>query len=164
MGGPAVADGVPIKATDNFLQCKFEIDGQTWVSSEQYFQAAKFDPTNPVVAMIRKEHDGLKQWTIGSNARGMRSDWDVIRVDVMYKANYEKFRQNEDLRKALLATGNAEFKLHGTSPFWALWNAKILALVREQFKPDSERNEAIIAGLQDEMRNYREGEMKKGGK
>ena len=134
MGGPAVVDGQRIPATDNFLQCSFVIDGRTWISCEQYFQACKFPDTSDAFAKIVKERDGLAQWTIGRNARGVRTDWDEVRVDVMYRANYEKFFQCPSLLAELLATGTGAFSLHATSDFWAVWNAKILTVVREQLR------------------------------
>ncbi len=49
----------------------------------------------------------------------LRSDWDVYRIEVMRKAVYEKFTQNEDLKEKLLATGDRELIEHTKNDnFW----------------------------------------------
>ena len=40
--------------------------------------------------------------------KGLRADWEEVKVDVMYKAINAKFTQNEDLKKRLLATKDME--------------------------------------------------------
>ena len=41
MGGPGIIDGKEHPETDNFLPCKFIINGITYSSAENYFQCAK---------------------------------------------------------------------------------------------------------------------------
>jgi hypothetical protein len=51
----------------------------------------------------------------------------------MYKANKEKFKQNDALRAELLSTAG-DIRAGGFV-FWAKWNAVILLLLREELKP-----------------------------
>jgi ribA/ribD-fused uncharacterized protein len=51
--------------------------------------------------------------------RPLRSDWEVIKDDVMREALYAKFTQHHDLKEKLLATGNAKIIEHTTNDsYW----------------------------------------------
>ena len=121
---------------------KLEIDGFDWISTEQYFQAAKFyqpesarhmeyfniiqSTDSPMkcmyVARQKKKGGYAGNWVVNklTNKRtlnqvidkyqdlAIRADWDDVRNDVMYTALTAKFTQNEQLKKLLQETGNAE--------------------------------------------------------
>ena len=47
--------------------------------------------------------------TIGRDRNlNLRSDWEEIKQNIMYDAVYFKFKQNKDILRKLLDTGNAE--------------------------------------------------------
>lgn len=48
----------------------------------------------------------------------LRPDWDAVRERIMYKAVFEKFRQNPHLKRDLLSTGNAILVEHSKDAIW----------------------------------------------
>ena len=155
MGGPAISNGENIPATDNFLVCKFVIDGLTWISAEQYFQSCKFTSDNEAFSKIRNETDGMALWAIGRAGTGVRPDWESVKVDTMYKAVFEKFQQNADLKAQLLATGSSRFSFPPEeNGFWAEWNAKILETVREQLKPPDRQDTSLVDFMRQSFAQY----------
>eukprot|EP00759_Apiculatamorpha_spiralis_P040663 PhF_6_TR39448/c0_g1_i1/m.58621/K09935/K09935; uncharacterized protein len=156
MGGPATIEGVEVPCTDNFLNCRFVIDGTTYISAEQYFQASKFEPTNEAVAKLMKETDGESLWAIGRAGQGVRSDWEKVKVDMMLKANREKFSQNPPLAEQLLATGKKAITFPSDEGFWGTWNARILELIREEMAPvrDEEKIQKMLAEFDAYKKQY----------
>jgi ribA/ribD-fused uncharacterized protein len=54
-----------------------------------------------------------------SRARSLRRDWETVKVDVMREAVLAKFTQHPDLRRTLLATGDAALVEHTRrDAFW----------------------------------------------
>ena len=116
-------------------------------TTEHYFQSQKFiDPSiqhNIIDCNTPKEAS-----TIGRDRNlPIREDWDTIRVQIMYDAVYEKFKQNPEICKKLIATGDAYIIEETTKEnFWGCgpdYNGqntygKILCEVRKQL-----RNEVI---------------------
>eukprot|EP00935_MAST-01C_sp_MAST-1C-sp1_P000730 g730.t1 len=154
MGGPCLCDGREWDEMDNFLVAPFVIDGVEYASCEQYFQAQKFYD-DAYRRVIMAETDGDQLWSLGqSRQHPIREDWEELKVEVMYKANKEKFLQNEQLRAVLVAT-QGDIRAGGF-PFWAKWNAIILMLVREELKPASAKRDFALAGeLREEMERYK---------
>ena len=145
MGGPFAIDGKVVKCTDNFAQIPFELDGFTWISCEQYFQAAKFTD-EAYRARIRDEHDGMRQWMLGQSRKHKAlPDWMARRVDVMYRANLAKFQQNTEHAAALLATRGPIAHPGGHVGFWKTWNGRLLERVREELRPEHERDGPLLA-------------------
>eukprot|EP01060_Flectonema_neradi_P006853 TRINITY_DN14715_c0_g2_i1.p1 TRINITY_DN14715_c0_g2~~TRINITY_DN14715_c0_g2_i1.p1 ORF type:complete len:165 (+),score=23.61 TRINITY_DN14715_c0_g2_i1:40-534(+) len=154
MGGACECGGVTYQSMDNFEECKFTVDGETWISSEQYYQAMKFEDKS-YREKIRTEPNTAAHWKMGQTKEfPQRPDWSAVKVDVMYKGNFEKFSQNENFRKELIST-SGPIRAFGFS-FWKTWNSIILRRIREELKPPSERNEETLARLVDTMRQYRE--------
>ena len=92
----------------NFSPHRIELDGQSWPTTEHYFQAQKF---------VGTEHeDATRYAATPKNAammgrdrkRPLRADWEQVKDDVMRKAVRAKFSQHEEIRAVLLGTGNAE--------------------------------------------------------
>jgi len=92
----------------NFAPYAIELDGHHWPTVEHYYQAKKFphDPTwAPSVLTCRRPYD---IWRLARQlAPLLRADWDEVKEDVMRIALRAKFTQHEELRKRLLATGEA---------------------------------------------------------
>ena len=152
MGGPAHIDGEEHPETDNFLPCKFIIDGITYLSAENYFQCAK--TTNQADRdMVLKSGAGCSAWAAGQNVK-IRSDWELVKVDEMYKGNLAKFQQNEDLRNELLSSGTASIRFTGSTSFWNKWNGLILERIRAELRQNGEDDTHRAAEIQDAMDRF----------
>tara|TARA_Y100000310_G_scaffold61700_1_gene56950 strand:- start:89 stop:496 length:408 start_codon:yes stop_codon:yes gene_type:complete len=116
----------------NFYPCEFVINNETWNSTEQYYQAMKSDDIY-YRTKIKKETDGLECWIMGQEIV-IRDDWDKVKVDIMYKANLAKFKQNKKLRNILIST-EGELELNNGS-FWDYVNKWILESLKDYFKED----------------------------
>lgn len=106
----------------NFYQGKpIEIDGVSWKTAEHYFQAQKFvgDFTHLKGDVRAKDNAREAYKAAASNKAYWRTDWQQVKVSVMRRALYAKFSQDEDLRKSLCGTGNAQ--LVEASPIDAFW-------------------------------------------
>ena len=88
----------------------FVIDGIKYQTAEQYMMAQKamMAGDNETLNTIMRTKSPKKCKKLGRNIIGFDSDkWDVIKEDVVYRANIAKFSQNEALKQAILETGNA---------------------------------------------------------
>ena len=75
----------------------------------------------------------------------LRDDWEEVKDQIMYEIVLNKFSQNEELRKKLIATGD-EYLTEGNTwhdTYWGVCNGKgknklgkILMQVREELKLD----------------------------
>ncbi|CAG8564401.1 11678_t:CDS:2 [Funneliformis caledonium] len=103
----------------NFYEAEILIDGETWPTTEHYFQAQKF-PSNPEVQQQIKDFakPGLAA-KYGRKAQGLRPDWEQVKDDVMRTALKAKFTQHQTLKKLLLSTKDA--KLAEDSPTDSYW-------------------------------------------
>lgn len=89
----------------NFAHYDFELDGKKWMTSEHYFQAQKFIGTE-YVEIIRLLDNPMKAAEMGRDRKlPLREDWEQVKDDIMRKAVFEKFSQNEEIKKILLSTG-----------------------------------------------------------
>lgn len=92
----------------NFAHYKFIVDGICWNTSEHYFQAHKFIDKE-YFNIVRLADSPMEAANLGRSRKvPIRSDWEVVKDDIMRKAVYEKFAQNIDIRDILLNTGNEE--------------------------------------------------------
>lgn len=121
----------------------FVIDDVFYKTVEHYYQSQKFEDEK-----IKKEIINCKtpkEASIIGRDRSLplKKNWDKIKVGVMYKAVYEKFKQNPDLLEKLQNTGDAEIieetkkeNFWGCGPNYDGQNAfgKILCKVREDLK------------------------------
>ena len=82
---------LPISAaTDNFQLRRFVLDGREYQSVEQAYQALKFGnaPKHEGIRALRPRIDesasshGMRCWNAGQTGRGIRDDWDVVKVEV----------------------------------------------------------------------------------
>ncbi|HTI71469.1 MAG TPA: NADAR family protein [Candidatus Limnocylindria bacterium] len=107
-------------AFSNFSPHPFTLKGVIWPTSEHYFQAQKFADLQHQEE-IRKVASPMVAARMGrSRKRPLRSDWDVVKEDVMREALAAKFAQNLAIRSLLLATGDAELVEHTANDrYWA---------------------------------------------
>lgn len=153
MGGPATIDGETHPETDNFLPCNFVIDGINYVSAENYFQCAKTTNTTDR-DMVLKSGAGCSAWAAGQRIK-IRSDWESVKVDEMYKGNLAKFQQNDHFRNALLST-NGSIRFTGSTAFWNRWNGLILERIRAELRAASEEDHRRAAEIRDLMVKFAE--------
>ncbi len=123
----------------------FIVDGLSYNSSEHFFQSKKFEYSDPCYfETVRTSPSSNKAHQLGNTRNGgiLRPDWDAVKFDVMYQANFEKFSQNEELRKMLIDTGDKKIsQLSNNDKFWSVTPnggkdllGKILMNIRETLK------------------------------
>ena len=96
----------------NFYPTKFELDGKTFVSSEQYYQyqLAIFCGNNEFASKILATDDPLLQHRLGRKMKPAPDQWDIARAEQIMEAGVKaKFRQNEELKTELLSTSSKAF-------------------------------------------------------
>ena len=96
----------------NFAAYPIQLDGETWPTTEHYFQAQKFlDPH--LQQAIRQAKSPMIAARLGRDRKKpLRSDWESVKVEIMRTAVRAKFTQHEGLRTNLLATGDAVIVEH----------------------------------------------------
>jgi len=129
----------------NWYPAAVFLKGMIWPTSEHYYQAQKVAGTPFEETCRRAESPRLAFELTRRPEVPVRSDWDLVKVDVMRKAIHAKFTQNPDLKEQLLATG--DLVIVENSPvdyFWGIGAdgsgknllGKILMDVRGQLKAD----------------------------
>lgn len=92
----------------NFSRHSFELDGQSWMTSEHYFQAKKFIETG-YEEQVRMSSTPMEAANMGRDrSKPLRKDWEHVKDDIMRRAVLEKFKANNDAKKILLSTGDEE--------------------------------------------------------
>ncbi|KAI8050844.1 hypothetical protein BDF22DRAFT_622043 [Syncephalis plumigaleata] len=98
--------GEPYYEFTNFYQAPIYIDGYYWKTTEHYFQAQKFIHMPHLYHRILTARSARAAFSIArENNRHKRSDWELCKNGVMYKALYAKFMQHLILTRKLVATG-----------------------------------------------------------
>jgi ribA/ribD-fused uncharacterized protein len=104
--------------------CRFKIDGVVYNCTEQYMMAQK--------AVLFKDDDALAkimaatspriQKGLGRKVRGFnQSKWDACAREIVYRGNWAKFTQNDDLRQMLLATaGTTVVEASPSDTIWGI--------------------------------------------
>jgi ribA/ribD-fused uncharacterized protein len=142
----------------NYHDAPIVIDGETWRSTEFYYQAQKSvdpeyreairnatssDHAKGIGSDPRRSRKSRKRSWFQGRLEKMRADWDDIKLSVMRQAVAAKFGQNADLRAKLLATGDAEIIEDSThDDFWGLgrdgagtnWMGRLLMQLREALR------------------------------
>lgn len=92
----------------NFSPHGFAIDGTYWPTVEHYFQAQKFAGTDHETAIRRARTPGDAKGLGRTTAIPLRSDWEEVKDEVMYKAVLRKFQTHKEIRERLFATGSQD--------------------------------------------------------
>jgi ribA/ribD-fused uncharacterized protein len=103
----------------NFALYEIQLRGKTWPTSEHFFQAMKFDDRKHQDE-IRNANSPMLAASMGRDRkRKLRRDWERVKVGIMREAVEAKFRQHDELRAMLLATGDAKLVEHtDNDDFW----------------------------------------------
>ena len=127
----------------NFSRHPVTLKGKTWPTSEHYFQAQKFPGTEHEEEIRNASGPGEAARMGRQRSRPLRPDWEQVKDDIMREVVLAKFTQHDDLRRALLDTGDAELIEHtANDAYWADGGdgsgknmlGKILMEVREQLR------------------------------
>jgi ribA/ribD-fused uncharacterized protein len=96
----------------NFAPYPIQLDGQTWPTTEHYFQAQKsMDPDlRKRIRKAPRPHDAARLGR--SKEVDLRPDWERVKDGIMLEALRAKFTQHHHLRELLLATGDARLVEH----------------------------------------------------
>ena len=102
--------------------CSFEIDGIRYNCAEQYMMAEKarvFGDREMLDAILKTSNPkDIKAY--GRAVRGFDPlKWNGVKYDAVVRGNLAKFSQNQELKKFLLSTGDAE--LVEASPKDRIW-------------------------------------------
>lgn len=144
MGGSAYVDGCEKKVFDNFYKCSFVYKNKTWTSSEQAYQAMKFEDEE-YRERIRNEDEIAIVYFLGQNKYIKRTPkWETNenseKKRLMYEINKKKIFQNKELIDMLLSTKQKEIYYVGDR-FWGKkgkngvnWGGKILMQIRDELR------------------------------
>ena len=104
----------------NFAPYPSSDGSKIWPTSEHYFQAQKF-LVPQIQEKIRQIASPMDAALEGRNRQNpLRPDWEEVKDEVMHQALRMKFRQNPDIAKELLATGDAIIIEHTQNDaYWA---------------------------------------------
>jgi N-glycosidase YbiA len=96
----------PYGCFSNFSAHGFELENYWWHTSEHYFQAQKFVNTDfywfQKIQAIKAPKEAAK---MGRNRQHpLRTDWEEIKDEIMYRAVLCKFKTHLDIRQILLDT------------------------------------------------------------
>ncbi|MBW4672439.1 MAG: DUF1768 domain-containing protein [Cyanomargarita calcarea GSE-NOS-MK-12-04C] len=97
----------PYGCFSNFSPHGIKIQGTLWSTVEHYYQAQKFVGTvdEVVIPLIYAAETPEKAAALGRcSTRQLRSDWDVVKTQVMKEAVLIKFLTHASIRKVLLTT------------------------------------------------------------
>ena len=103
----------------NFARYPIELKDKMWPTSEHYFQAQKFVDTKHEEAIRLIESPKAAANMGRDRKKPLRSDWEVVKDDIMREAVFAKFTQHAELREVLNSTGEAILVEHTASDcYW----------------------------------------------
>lgn len=121
-GRPNVGGRITKTCLSQWFPCRFEADGTTYFTAEQYMMAQKAalfgDDKTRARIMAATEPRTFKQ--LGQQVKPFDGAvWDSHKKDIVIKGNLVKFGQNEALKSFLLSTGGKI--LVEASPYDHIW-------------------------------------------
>ena len=120
---------LPYGYLSNFSKYPIYHFGVLYKTAEHYYQSHKFLPNTKEWDDVINASTAAEAFRIGrnpSNYKCIRSDWDDIKLDVMYDAIILKFslEANAEIREQLLSTDDIE--LIEASPTDNFWGAGVM--------------------------------------
>jgi predicted NAD-dependent protein-ADP-ribosyltransferase YbiA (DUF1768 family) len=131
--GPLEIDGRFVKILDNFAEAKFVLDGLDWGSSEQAYQASKFEDVDVLhYASIYLSADAYEAYAKGqSRDHPIRPNFSDCRKDLMYRCNMAKIIQNKEIAELLVSsTGRIQFSVG--DGYWKTVLPEIMKAIRNE--------------------------------
>lgn len=110
--------------TKNGVKTLFVADGKEWKTSEQYFMwlKAKFFNDEEIAEQICHAEEPQKAKALGRKVKNFDAKkWSDVSSEMMYKACFAKFSQNEFLKKELLSDKRRGKKFVEASPIDVIW-------------------------------------------
>jgi ribA/ribD-fused uncharacterized protein len=103
---------------------KFVVDEIRYNSAEQFMMAekARLFKDNETLSKILETRNPLKAKQLGRQVRNFNINiWEKESINIVFKGNLEKFNQNPDLKKYLLATGKKILaETNPQDPIWGI--------------------------------------------
>ncbi len=99
----------PYGCFSNFSPHGIQIQGTYWSTVEHYYQAQKFVGSIDavIIPIIHAAPTPEEAAALGRcSTRQLRSDWNVVKTEVMREAVLKKFVTHGEIREILLDTGN----------------------------------------------------------
>ncbi len=140
---------IPYYETSYFVFSNFSphvviIGGIRYPTVEHAYHAAKFDDET-VKNEIKDARSPIEAFDLGRKYEHLRrSNWNEVKVGILYELVTEKVKQHEEVRLALLATGTEEIiEENPQDNFWGNGEdgkgqnqmGKILMRIRKELKP-----------------------------
>ncbi len=135
----------------NFWQCPLQYNGIIYPSVEHAYQAQKTTDIN-IQKYISQLSTPFQAKCFGKTIQ-KRSDWNQIKLQIMYELISKKFSENLTLKNLLLQTQDKILVEKNTwgDTFWGIYNnkgenylGKILMKVRQELKAKENNNEKNI--------------------
>lgn len=103
----------------NFSPHAVTMNGVLYPTAEHAYHAAKFDDEK-IKVEIRNARSPLEAYALGQKYKSQRrKDWDAIKIQVLHDIVTEKVKQHEEVKAALLATGDEEIvEVNPNDDFW----------------------------------------------
>lgn len=100
----------PYGCFSNFSPHPIEIQGTYWPTVEHYYQAQKFVGSEEEIIIIPSIHAAATPEEAAAlgrcGTRKLRSDWEMVKTDVMRAAVLKKFITHTEIQEVLLVTGD----------------------------------------------------------
>eukprot|EP01022_Parablepharisma_sp_SALTPOND_P006112 TRINITY_DN124748_c0_g1_i1.p1 TRINITY_DN124748_c0_g1~~TRINITY_DN124748_c0_g1_i1.p1 ORF type:complete len:162 (-),score=21.25 TRINITY_DN124748_c0_g1_i1:61-546(-) len=103
----------------NFYKSPFTVKGKYYPTAEHYYQSMKFRGT-PMEEAIQTAGTSKAAHLMGHSTidAKVREDWEEVKDYVYFEAVFQKFSQNEALKKILVETKNKEIVCVDTDLYW----------------------------------------------
>jgi len=106
-------------ALHNFSAHSIVYKGAVYPTVEHAYHSSKFDDVD-IKKEIQQAGNPLLAYTLGQKyASARKSNWDEIKVNVLYEIIKEKVNQHEEVKNTLLSTGSDEIvEVNPNDDFW----------------------------------------------